>query len=413
MKHFVLLLCIFLSLTMHAQLSPAITSWIQNPDTSLAVNRGYANIPSNCLKVQYSATDVYVSCTCIPGYSIGPWNNPNIPVNENFVYKFTLNPQKNTGAGTSISNGHTGVWSNGVSVFNCDDAQYVNNVWSRNAYVFEVGSFDTCLGHPAPNGEYHNHVNPRCLYNDLDSTHHSPIIGYMFDGYPIYGAYGYADTVGGGGIKRMRSGYRLRADQSRTTKPDGTTASTAGPAVSGTYPFGCFLWDYEYVAGYGDLDAHNGRFCVTPEYPSGTYAYFVTVDSALNPQFPYTGYGTYYGVVQQGNTGPSGGHNTVSGSTTVYVDSNSTTSINNIDAQIQFKVVPNPTAGYVYIYMGNNSTNNVSAKLYDVKGTLLMDMSYMQPTMAYTIDLTKYPTGVYLFHLSNGKEDKVTPIVKE
>ena len=29
------------------------------------------------------------------------------------------------------------------------------------------------------------------------------------------------------------------------------------------------------------LDIHNGRFCITPEYPEGTYAYFATVDENL------------------------------------------------------------------------------------------------------------------------------------
>ena len=98
----------------HAQLSPTITSWIQNPDTFLAANRGYANIPSNCIKIQYSTTDVYVSCFCIPGYNIGPWNNPNVAENQNFCYKKTLNPQKETGTPTSIPLGHIGVLSNGV-----------------------------------------------------------------------------------------------------------------------------------------------------------------------------------------------------------------------------------------------------------------------------------------------------------
>jgi hypothetical protein len=238
----------------------------------------------------------------------------------------------------------------------------------------------------------------------------------MFDGYPIYGAYAYADTMGGGGIRRMRSGYRLRADQSRTTKPDGTTASTAGPAVSSTYPMGCLLWDYEWVAGLGDLDSRNGRYCVTPEYPHGTYAYFVTIDGALAPQFPYTPYIDYYGIVQPGNIGMGpgnpGGHNTITGTTTVYVDTATSTGIAD-GGQISFRLVPNPTQGYVYIYMDNNSTNNVAAKLYDEKGTLLQDLHYMQPTIAYSIDLTTYPTGVYLLHMNDGKQEVVRKIVKQ
>jgi len=403
-----------ISLLSEAQLNPIITSWIQNPDTTLAANRGYGNIPSNCIKVQYSSTDVYVSCFCIPGYSIGPWlHNPNLPSNQNFVYKLILNPTPNTGTPTKIGNGHIGLWSNGVSIFNADDAQYVNTIWSRNAYYFEGGGFDNCLGHPDQTGEYHHHVSPKCLYDITDSTHHSPIIGYMLDGYPIYGAYAYADTNGTGGIRRMRSSYRIRTDTTRTTEPNGTTASTAGPAVSTQYPMGCLLWDYEYVAGSGDLDARNGRYCVTPEYPHGTYAYFVSIDSTLTPQFPYTPYETYYGVVQAGNTGPGGSHFVITGTTTVYVDTAATSTGISSAGQISFKIVPNPTQAYVYVYMDNNSVNNVAAKLYDENGTLLQDLQYMQPTIAYSIDLTKYPAGVYLLHMSDGKQEVVRKIVKQ
>ena len=408
-----ILLCY--SLFVQAQLNPAITSWIQNPDTSLPANRGYGNIPSNCIKVQYSSGDVYVSCFCIPGYSIGPWSNPNVAENQNFVYKITLNPQKNTGTPTPIGLGHIGVLTNGVSIFNANDAQFVNNVWSRNGYYFEFPSFDNCIGHPQQQGEYHHHVSPKCLYDQTDSTHHSPIIGYMFDGFPIYGAYSYADTNGTGGIKRMRSSYRLRADQSRTKDPWGNTASTAGPAVSNAASMGSLLWDWEYVPGLGDLDSINGRWCITPEYPQGTYAYFMTLDSTLAPAYPYTSAGSYYGVVQPGNIamgpGSNGGHNTITVATTVYVDTIAT-GVGAVNPDISFKIVPNPTAAYVYVYMDNNSVNNVTGKLYNETGQMLQDIGFMQPTIAYTLDLTKYAAGIYLLHMTDGKSETVKKIVK-
>jgi hypothetical protein len=425
MKKNLLMMMLIASLYAQAQLSPVITSWIQNPDTNLAANRGYNNIPSNVLKVQYSTTDVYVSCFCIPGYSIGPWSNPNVAENQNFTYKITLNPQPNTGTRTPIGLGHIGVLTNGVSIFNANDAQYVNTVWSRNGYYFEYPSFDNCIGHPQQQGEYHHHVSPKCLYDQTDSLHHSPLIGYMFDGYPVYGAYGYANTTGGGGIKRMRSSYRLRSDTSRTTQPDGTPASVQGPSVTqpytvtgmgGTttvyYPMGCLLWDYEYVQGLGDLDSSNGRFCVTPEYPNGTYAYFMTLDDTLAPAYPYTSIGSYYGVVQSGNIGAgpnnTGGHNTISVATTSYPDVAGVTDL----GIAKFELVPNPVQSYVYIYMDDKSANNVTGKLYNESGQLMQTIEYMQPSIAYTLDLTKYPIGVYLLHMNDGNQDVVRKIVK-
>ena len=141
----------------------------------------------------------------------------------------------------------------------------------RDALFWEGISFDNCLGHPAPNGEYHLHVNPTCLYDDTDSTVHSPIIGYAFDGFPIYGAYGFSNTNGTGATRTMLTSYRKRNITTRTTLPDGTVlpANQYGPAVSTQYPLGAYIEDYEFVPGLGDLDEYNGRFCVTPEYPSG------------------------------------------------------------------------------------------------------------------------------------------------
>jgi len=74
------------------------------------------------------------------------------------------------------------------------------------------------------------------------------------------------------------------------------TARPNGPTVSSTYPLGCYAQDFEYVAGSGMLDENNGRFGKTPEYPSGTYAYFIAVDSSGSPTYPYTFGPYYYGV---------------------------------------------------------------------------------------------------------------------
>lgn len=133
-------------------------------------------------------------------------------------------------------------------------------------------------------GVYHNHVNPKCLYDTTNSSKHSPIIGFMFDGYPLYGPFGYSSAKKSkSSIKRLLPSYKLRtySNNQRTTLSDGTVLSpkSYGPDINLTYPLGYFIQDYEYVSGSGDLDKYNGRFCVTPEFPSGTYAYFIATDS--------------------------------------------------------------------------------------------------------------------------------------
>ena len=411
-----------------AQTSPLISSWILNTTGAT----GYNNIPSNVQTVQYSATQVYVSASCIPGYNIGPWTaNPNTPSNQNFVCKFTRNPVQNTGTPVYTSLGNMGLWTNGVAIFNPKDGQYWNGTaftmgattsgFNRNALVYEGVSFDACLGHPAPNGAYHNHVNPACLYNYTNTTVHSPIIGYAFDGYPVYGAYAYTNTNGTGAIKRMTPSYVLAASNgsvllgantaSATASPTTPTTRNGGPPVNTTYPLGNMLEDYVYVAGSGDLDDHNGRFCITPEYPSGTYAYFVTIDASGNPVYPFVIGPTYYGTVQAGNTGPTGSHVVISEATTVY--SVSTTGLTDTDLdKIKCEVMPNPSHDFVYLYMGVNSKNNVTGFLYDATGKLVKHLDYLQPSIAYSLDLSDLPAGVYSLVLESGVQKVTKRLVK-
>jgi hypothetical protein len=115
---------------------------------------------------------------------------------------------------------------------------------------------------------------------EVTSNAHSPIIGWAYDGNPIYGPYGYASKTGGA-IKRLTSGYKEKTSIS-SDRPNG-------------YSSKFFIDDYEFV-GDGDLDEHNGRFGITPEYPNGIYAYFTSIgdlqESGLFnkyriPTFPY------------------------------------------------------------------------------------------------------------------------------
>jgi len=399
------ILCI--SSTLFAQLSPDITSWIINTDG----DTGYDGIETNVQQVQFSDYNVYISCTCIPGYDIGPWiANPNIPVNQNFVYKITRTPEQNTGTLVETPMGHTGVWSNGVSIFNAKDGMSFENegIWNQNAVVVEGISFDDCLGHPAPNGEYHHHLNPTCLYDDENTSDHAPIIGYAFDGFPIYGAYGYTNVDGTGGISRMESSYQLRSISVRTSLPDGTvlSASQYGPEVSVSYPLGYYIEDHEFIAESGDLDEHNGRFCITTEYPEGIHAYFVTLDETGEAEYPYTLGPDYYGLVQAGNTGPMSGHNTISETVETYV------SIGEIEGEsIKMLLYPNPASYYLYVYIEPSYNNNLSSKITDLSGNIIQTKENMQPGISYTFDLQNVNSGIYFIHISDENINGIQKII--
>ena len=387
-KYLFIFLLIFTSKQISAQ--PELSSWILNINNAT----GYSGIASNVQKVQYSTDFVYVSATCIPGYDIGPWTaNPNKPANQNFVFKITRKPIKNTGTATKIGLGHIGIWTNGVSIYNAWDAQSYNSagVWNRNAYFFEGISFDNCLGHAAQNGEYHHHVSPKCLYNSADSSKHSPIIGYAWDGFPIYGAYAYTNTDGTGKIKRMIPGYKIKQVTSRTN----------GPIPDQTYPLGCFLEDYEFVSGLGDLDARNGRFCKTPEYPNGTYAYFVTIDENQIPVYPYVLFGTYYGVVTAGNMGPGSGHVTISETVQTYSNNASISPKNNAT---NIKIFPNPSSGNFNVMLNDFEGNNFDLNIYNVTGQLIYNQANLQPTIGYPISIGNNK-GIYFLEIKS--ENKV------
>jgi hypothetical protein len=398
MRYVYTIALLLLANTIFGQLTPEITSWKINTTN----NTGYAGILTNVQQVQYSTNNVYVSATCIPDYTIGPWTaNPNVPLNKNFVFKITRNPEQNTGTLTPTPLGHIGTWINGVSIFNPYDGQSYNNenIWNRDALFYEGISFDDCLGHPNGQGEYHTHVNPTCLYDDNISTVHSPIIGYAFDGFPIYGAYAYTNTNGTGAIKRMTSSYVMNTG----------TARVNGPAVSATYPLGAFIEDRTFVSGSGDLDIHNGRFCVTPEYPNGTYAYFVTIDANLYPVYPYVIGPTYYGTVQAGNTGPGSGHNTITETVTTYVPSAS--GMSDFDQQIEFEYYPNPTNNYLAIFVSPGENNNMDATFYNEVGQSVLQQRNIQPAVPYVFNLEDLSGGIYYLKLQGNSKSTVKKIV--
>ena len=114
-------------------------------------------------------------------------------------------------------------------------------------------------------------------FNDT-ANNHSPIVGWAYDGNPIYGPYGYStvDDVQSG-VRLLESGYTINSN------------SIIDRPLLVNYPEGFFIEDYQFT-GVGDLDKHNGRFCKTTEFPNGVYAYFTTVNvngSSLDPQYPY------------------------------------------------------------------------------------------------------------------------------
>ncbi len=115
----------------------------------------------------------------------------------------------------------------------------------------------------------------RTSFND-DGTSVSKIIGWAYDGNPIYGSYSSIDPENiNSGIKTMTTGY---------TK---SISNVLDRPSSIEFPLGSFVEDYKYDSQNGDLDRNNGRFAKTPDFPNGVYAYYATIDANGKPDFPY------------------------------------------------------------------------------------------------------------------------------
>lgn len=111
--------------------------------------------------------------------------NPNSIRVQQFTFRLPLEP-KLADKITRVPMGPIGMALNGVVFFNPFEAGGMNAVEGYS----EVW-LDSCCGHPQQEGVYHYHKYPSCVKSPFPDKgkEHSPIIGFAFDGFPIYGPY--------------------------------------------------------------------------------------------------------------------------------------------------------------------------------------------------------------------------------
>ena len=235
-----------------------------------------------------------------------------------------------------------------------------DGVWNRDAFINEAVTFDGSNSHPLTE-LLHYHAQPKGLrhlvndsvdyeattntYTEAPNGTHSALLGWNFDGFPFYGPYGYSNpTDPDSGVRRMISGFQRRDGSNgsvdllatgRTSIPEWITrnepgvrtnpltTSQYGPAVNSsagpeTFILGHYIEDNAYkgdltgLTHYDetvannrpfnsatdyDLNEYNVRWCVTPEFPEGTWAYFMCIDEEGLALFPYTMSRYHFGVV--------------------------------------------------------------------------------------------------------------------
>ncbi len=240
------------------------------------------------VSVSFTSTTMQINSNAIPNHN---WLSAYAANADEQTESFTiaLEPVNDTTGGHSSTNcpaangayecapdrGPVGVAVNGVPIFGPEEGPGGDAVALEFLYFNEDRQpidLGYCGAHNGPSG-VHYHYDAMCQfwddpngetivnydYTDLDSTQHSPIIGWAFDGYPIYGMYTWDDN---GQVAAMKSSYEVERSS------EGGDQGYNG------------IDDWNYVNGLGDLDQCNGRFGATPEYPQGTYYYVSTPLSA-------------------------------------------------------------------------------------------------------------------------------------
>jgi YHYH protein len=219
--------------------------------------------------------------------------NPNTIAAQNYVFRVPAKP-KMAATARPVGMQPFGVAINGV-VFDPAAAEW----WNRDrssGWQYEPLTSNVKLGvdqnnaHVQPTGAYHYHGLPTGLLSKIKGAKERMVLlGWAADGFPIYAPWGYSNAKDAkSALKPLKSSYRIKK---------GTRPSGPGGAYDGS-----FVADWEYVVGAGDLDECNGRVGVTPEFPEGTYHYYLTSDFPFIPRL-------YRGTPDQSfeRHGPPGG----------------------------------------------------------------------------------------------------------
>ena len=193
---------------------------------------------------------------------------------------------------TDLSDTTIGLSVTGVPTLNTANVNSWNNegVWFyNNAYRNEPHEFGVYTYTPSSVG-----------LTEWDDSTHSPIVGWSFDGLPIYGAYGYAEYHANGHVAdstltNIKSCFKLKPGD----RPTGPCGKYSGefvqdyqydPAVDGTN-------GYTGTPSAGLLGRYNMRYGVTPDSPTTPIFFYVaTHNDDLSPMFPYTLGGTASGA---------------------------------------------------------------------------------------------------------------------
>lgn len=232
----------------------------------------------NQVTIEVIGADRVITANGIPDHKTGKFpdpGNPNPISEQKHVFKVPAKPA--LADRITAMRGNFSVAINGVT-FDPGAGEFYDGApgWQYEPLSGAIAiGLDLSHARVQPTGKYHYHGLPAGVMDNVkvDPSKYSPQTGWAADGFPIYAVYGYTDPrEPKSAVKKLTSSYRLK----QGNRPGG---DAPGEKYDGT-----FVADYEYATGNGDLDECNGRFTVTPEYPEGTYAYFLTENWPVVPR---------------------------------------------------------------------------------------------------------------------------------
>jgi hypothetical protein len=137
--------------------------------------------------ISYGETTAMVTSNGIPDHPTGPFDgsngcfNPNSvgPQNDNWMLPLNPVPTTNPAIDVLAQMGPIGVLVSGGAFYNAYDGGGVEAPGNI--------CMDECEGHPSPDLRYHYHQYSPCIGEATAVDGHSGLIGFAFDGYPVYG----------------------------------------------------------------------------------------------------------------------------------------------------------------------------------------------------------------------------------
>lgn len=143
-------------------------------DVSVTCDKDYA----------YVASSTYPDHEMMTGIT---GTNEQIPVPaEGYAAPIKLNPKK--AENFTTIDAAVGVAVNGVPIYDYSSQGELDvDEYDETHDTLALGQLDNCGGHAGRGDDYHYHASPTCMIDTMKNQGDDAIIGWGYDGYPLYG----------------------------------------------------------------------------------------------------------------------------------------------------------------------------------------------------------------------------------